>query len=172
LQATLGHHGGQINFNPPPLETHYNIATGVEAIKELNGWIEKLTVDGFYVYYKNVSSVLVRPYLDGEGIYLNANAKTTLGLDLMLTYWQGREYQSVQGGKIYPSVSVFDHTVQREKMQLVMLRFLYHKEIMEGLQGSLRFEPYYDLGFQSVQYSYGLYLQFNDRFFLAERRKK
>lgn len=172
LQATLGHHGGQINFNPPPLETHYNVAAGVEANKEGGGWIEMWTMNGFYVYYKNVSSVLARPYSDGEGVYLNANAKTTSGLDVMLSYWQGNEYLSVQGGKIYASVSAFDYTVQREEMQWVMLRLLYHRKIIEGLQGSLRFEPYYDLGFQSLQYSYGLYLQFNDRFFLAERKRK
>lgn len=171
IQVVVSHRGGQINANPPPLETKYNAAIGLEVQHPGYGAVTNWIVNGYYAYYNNVSSVLETPYRDGSGYYFNATAATKFGLDIMMTYWQGHEFMSVEGGKIYPSVSFFDPTIQREQMKLVKLRFLYHRQLMDGLTGGLRFQPYYDLGFEQLEYSYGLYLQFNDRFFLAKRKK-
>lgn len=169
-QLLVSHRGGQINVNPPPLETVMNSAVGLEVQREAIGLVKRWTFNGFYVYYNNVSTSNERPYKDGVGVYFNANASTDFGLDVMASYWQGHEYLSIQGGKIYPSVSVFDNRIQRENMQLMILRFLYQKSILDGLNLALRFEPHYDLGFNAFQYAYGFYIQFNDRFFLTRRK--
>lgn len=167
IQIQMSHKGGQINVNPPPLETVMNNAIGMEVRKEASGWIKDWMVDGFYVYYNNMSSTNVRPYKDGAGYYVNGNISTSLGLDVMVSYWQAHEFISIQGGKVYPSVSEFNYRVQQENMQLLMLRLLYNKEVVRGLIATLRVEPYYDLSYQSFQYSYGFYLQFSDRLFIA-----
>lgn len=170
LQIQMSHKGGQINVNPPPLETVMNTAIGVEVRKKTLGLIKDWMVDGFYVHYNNMSSTNVRPYKDGSGFYFNGNISTTFGLDVMASYWQAHEFISIQGGKVYPSVSELDYRVQQENMQLLMLRLLYNKEVTRGLVATLRVEPYYDLSYQSFQYSYGFYLQFSDRFFIARRK--
>lgn len=169
-QALVSHRGGQINLNSPPLETVTNSAFGVEARREATGIVKAWTVSGFYSTYNNLSDGNERPYKDGSAIYFNVNASTKWGLDVMMNYWQGHEFISIQGGKVYPSISEFNNARQREVMKLIMWRALYHKQIVEGLTMGLRFEPYYDLGFKSFQYAYGFYLQFNNRFYLISRR--
>ncbi len=169
-QTLISHRGGQINLNSPPLETVTNSAFGVEARREATGIVKAWAVSGFYSTYNNLSDGNERPYKDGSAIYFSVNASTKWGLDVMMNYWQGHEFISIQGGKVYPSVSEFNNARQREVMKLIMWRALYQKQIVEGLTMGLRFEPYYDLGFKSFQYAYGFYLQFNNRFYLISRR--
>lgn len=169
-QFLVGHKGGQINVNSGPLETVFNSATGVELERSSHGVVSRWVANGFYVYYSNLSSANQRPYKDGSGIYFNATAATRFGLDIMMSYWRAYEFLSIEGGKIYPSVSVFDSGVQQEEMELLIFRFLYNRTIARGLQLGVRMEPHYDLSFRSFQYSYGFYLQFNDRFFITRKR--
>jgi hypothetical protein len=170
VQIQMSHKGGQIDVNPLPLETVMNSAFGVELKKETSGPIRNWKLDGFYVHYNNLSSANVRPYADGSGFYANGNISTALGLDVMVSYWQAHEFISIQGGKVYPSVSEFDYRDQQENMQLLMLRLLYNKEVVKGLYATLRVEPYYDFSFESFQYAYGFYLQFKDRFFITRKK--
>lgn len=170
VQVLIAHRGGQINISHEPLETLMNSAVGAEVQKHGTGWMKAWKVNGFYAYYKDVTATYGRPYLDGSGFYANATMSMAFGLDVMASYWQTHEFLSIQGGNIYPSVSEFDYRVQRENMQLAIVRLLYNREIAKGLAATLRVEPYYDLGFNSFQYSYGFYLQFKDRFFLAKRK--
>lgn len=167
-QFVVGHKGGQINNSSLPLETAMNSAAGLQLSHNSRSFVSQWTWNMFHVYYDNLSSVVERPYKDGSAIYVNANAATRVGLSIMISYWKSHEFLSVQGGKVYPSVSVFDSRVQREKMELMIMRFLYQREVSKGLQLALRLEPYYDIGFGSFQYAYGFYLQFNDRFFLTK----
>ncbi|MEQ9413932.1 MAG: hypothetical protein RIF39_08880, partial [Cyclobacteriaceae bacterium] len=142
LQIQMSHKGGQINVNPPPLETVMNSALGVELQQEVSGFIKTLSVNGFYVHYNNLSSTNVRPYADGSGLYVNGNISTTFGLDIMASYWQAHEFISIQGGKVYPSVSEFDYRIQQENMQLLMLRMLYNREVAKGLYATLRVDTF------------------------------
>lgn len=171
VQLMVSHRGGQINVGSPSIETLTNSAVGLEVQHKSQGLISNLTLNAFQVFYKNLSTTNELPYNDGSGFYANGNIATTFGLEVMASYWQGHEFLSIEGGKIYPSVSVFDPTVQQENMQLMIFRFLYNREIARGIYANLRFEPYYDLGFKSFQYSYGLYFQIKDRFFLTQRSK-
>lgn len=170
IQVQMSHRGGQIDANPLPLETVMNSAFGIEIKKETSGLIKNWKLDGFYVHYNNMSSANTRPYKDGSGFYANANMSTSFGLDVMVSYWQAHEFISIQGGKVYPSVSEFDYRDQQENRELLMLRLLYNREITKGLFATLRLEPYYDHGFESFQYAYGFYLQLNDRFFITKKK--
>lgn len=171
VQIQVSHRGGQINQSASPLETMANSAVGIEMRHASSGWIKSWMVNSFHVYHDNFSSTNERPYKDGSGFYANANISTTFGLDVMASYWKAHEFISIQGGKVYPSVSEFNDQVQRENMELLMLRLLYNKEIAKGVMATLRLEPYYDFGFGSFQYAYGFYIQFRDRIFLAKRKR-
>lgn len=170
VQILMSHKGGQINVSSSPLETVMNSAVGIELQQETSGFIKAAKANGFYVNHNNMSSANVIPYADGSGLYINGNISTTFGLDIMASYWQAHEFISIQGGKVYPSVSEYDYRVQQENMRLIMLRLLYNKEVAKGLYATLRVEPYYDLSFESFQYAYGFYLQFRDRFFITKRK--
>ena len=172
IQLVANHHGGEINFRfSGPIETLLNSAVGLEVKHRSAGLIRESRFNGFYLYYKSLSRDLKQPFQDGSGAYVNATLSTKYGLDVVGSYWYGHEFITVEGGKIYPSVSVFNYAYQQHIMKLFILRFLYNIRIREGLYATARVEPYYDFYFKSFQTSYGVYLNFRDRFFLVKRKK-
>ncbi len=172
IQMVTHHHGGQINYRfSGPVETLFNTALGLEVKHQSVSWVRETRFNGFYVYYKSLSRDLIQPFHDGSGAYFNATLSTKYGLDVMGSYWYGHEFITVEGGKIYPSVSVFNPAQQHHMMKLFILRLLYNIKISDGLYASARFEPYYDFYYGSIQTSYGVYLNFRDRFFLWKRKK-
>jgi hypothetical protein len=167
FQLVTHHQGGQINFAfSGPIQTVLNTAMGLEVRHQTQGLIRETRLNGYYVYYKTLTPQLLQPFKDGSGAYFNLTASTKYGLDIMGTYWFGHEFITAEGGKIYPSVSVYDYTKQHHVMSIFILRFLYTAKINDGLYISGRFEPYYDFYYQSIQYSVGLYFNFRNRFFL------
>lgn len=172
LQTVVHHHGGQINYKfSGPIETVLNSAFGLEVKHQSTGLIRETRLNGFYVYYKLLTQDLLQPFKDGSGAYFNATASTKYGLEVMGSFWYGHEFITVEGGRIYPSVSVANYTQQHHLMKLFILRFLYNFKIREGLYASARMEPYYDFYLKSFQTSYGVYLNFRDRFFLWKPKK-
>ena len=172
VQLVAHHQGGQINYKfNGPIETIVNSALGLEVKHQSAGLVRETRLNGFYVYYKSLTPDLLQPFKDGSGAYFNATASTKYGLDVMGSFWYGHEFVTVEGGRIYPSVSVTNYTQQHHLMKLFIVRFLYNIKVREGLYATARIEPYYDFYFRSVQTSYGVYLNFRDRFFLWARKK-
>ncbi len=170
VQIVGRHQGGQLDVAGLPIQTLMNTATGVVWNQPSQGWAKQFTLSAYYVYDKDITKTR-QAYLDGDSYYLNGSVSTKFGLDIMASYWQGREFMSIQGGKIYQAVSYFDPTRIQPAPQLMILRFLYDYKIADNLYITLRYEPYYDLSFKSFQYSYGLYVNYRDRYFLAKRKK-
>jgi hypothetical protein len=52
-----------------------------------------------------------------------------------------------------------------------MLRLLYDLKVADGLTLTARAEPFYDTYEDSIEYSFGLYLNFSERFFLLNAKK-
>jgi hypothetical protein len=172
IQVVARHQGGQINFRfSGPIETIGNSAVGLEVRHQSAGLVRETRFNGFYIYYKTLTQDLLQPFKDGSGVYFNATASTKYGLDVMGSFWYGHEFITVEGGRIYPSVSVANYTQQHHLMKLFIVRFLYNLKIREGLYASARIEPYYDFYLKSTQTSYGVYLNFRDRFFLWKRNR-
>ena len=92
-------------------------------------------------------------------------------LDRHGAYWNASEFISFQGGKIYQAVSYFDPTRIQPSPHLMIFRFLYDYKVADNLYLTLRYEPYFDLSFNTFQYSYGLYINYRDRYFLFKRKK-
>ncbi len=170
VQLLTRHQGGQLDQAGLPIQTLFNTAVGINWSQPMSGFVKQLVVNGFYVYDKDITRTR-QAYLDGDGFYVNGTLSTRMGLDIMASYWQGREFMAFEGGKIYPSVSYFDPTRIQPSPQLLILRFLYDYRIADHLYLTLRYEPYYDLSFRTFQYSYAIYINYRDRYFLTNRRK-
>lgn len=167
FQIMARHQGGQLDLAGLPIQTVVNSAVGVNWIQPFDGWIKQISLSGFYVYDKDITKSR-QAYMDGDGGYANGAVTTSFGLEVMASYWKAREFMSFQGGRIYPAVSVFHPETIQPEPQLLIMRFMYDRKITDQLSLTLRYEPYYDFGFDTFQYSYGFYLNYRARYFLAK----
>ena len=169
FQITSRHQGGQLDNAGLPIQTLFNTAVGLNWAQPMNGLVRQVVLNGFYVYDKDITHSR-QAYYDGDAFYVNGTLSTKFGLDVMASYWQANEFMSFQGGKIYQAVSYFDPTRIQPSPQLMIFRFLYDYKIAENLYLTLRYEPYFDMSFKTFQYSYGLYINYRDRYFLTKRK--
>ncbi|MEO1052855.1 MAG: hypothetical protein AAFX87_19630 [Bacteroidota bacterium] len=170
FQFVAFHRGGQIDSNPGPLVTLTNFALGgtVKLKRPGNGFVKEVRFDNYYVYYRDFSSVLLQPFLDGNGLYFNVNILGKKGIEIMGSYWRGNEFISFQGGQLYPSVSsTFKNPDAIEPTrELFILRFMHNIKVADNLYVSSRIEPYYDFRNEVVEFSHGLYINYRTDFYL------
>jgi hypothetical protein len=169
VQAVASHQGGQIDVVGNPVITQYNGAVGLTLESESSGFVRALGLKSYIVGYGTSSDEMT--YEDGYGIFINPYVTTSFGLTLMGSYWKSNEFLTVQGGALYPSVNEQYPARIDEERDLIMLRVLYDVKISDGLTLSARAEPFYDTYAEAVEYSFGLYLNFSDRFFLVNAKK-
>ncbi len=170
LQLVASHQGGQIDTVDNEVITQFNMAggltlegTGAGIIKS---WGMKLYATSFNT---NASTPVFNE--DGVGFFVNPYVKTTFGLTVMGSYWYGNQFLTVQGSPLYTSVNdQYPMRVDKTR-ELVMLRFLYDLKVADGLTLTARAEPFYDTYAESIEYSFGLYLNFSERFFLLNAKK-
>lgn len=171
VQATVRHAGGQIDTSPEPLTTVFNSASGLIINKSKKGVINAYGLKSYFLTYKNMTSRIV-PYQDGNAIYINPYLKTKFGLSVMASYWYGNEFLTMDGGQIYPVTTERYPYIVQPARALYMLRFLYEKKLATGLTLTGRIEPFYDTYGNNIQYAYGFYFNFTDRFFLGNAKEK
>jgi len=170
VQMVMRHQGGQLDTAGLPIQTVVNTAVGISWIQPLDGRLTELALNGYYVYDKDISKTR-QPYLDGDGIYVNGSITTRFGLQIMASYWKAREYLAIEGGPIYQSISTQDGVTLQPSPHLLLLRFLYTYPVTGDLTLSIRYQPYYDFAFKTFQYSYGFYINYRARYFLANSRR-
>lgn len=170
IQATVRHAGGQIDINPKPLTSVFASASGFVINKNTSGVIKSFGLKSYFLTYKSLTSRIV-PYKDGNGIYINPYVQSKFGLGIMGSYWYGNEFLTNDGGQLYPSTTErYPFLVQPTRI-LYMLRILYEKQLMKGLSLTARVEPFYDTYSDNIQYAYGFYFNFTDRFFLGHAKE-
>lgn len=170
LQATIRHAGGQIDTSSEPLTSVLNTATGVILRKEQTGFVSEFGLKNYFVTYRSLTSRTL-PYKDGNGLYINPYVQTKSGVGVMASYWYGNEYLTFDGGQFFPVTSLdFPARIQQPR-QFYMIRFLYERKLAQGLTLTARVEPFFDTLSKSIQYSYGFYFNFSDRFFLGHAKK-
>jgi hypothetical protein len=168
VQFLAGHQGGQIDSVDNPVITQYNGTAGLTFEFQSTGFLNSI---GLHSYVVGSTATKAIPYDDGMGIFINPYITTKIGLTMMGSYWNGHQFLSVQGGQLYPSITMNYPDRIDETREFIMLRFLYDKKIAEGLILSLRAEPFYDTYAEALEYSFGFYLNFSDRFFLLNAKK-
>ncbi|WP_460612969.1 hypothetical protein [Hymenobacter seoulensis] len=173
FQFTATHRGGQLDTIDVPLQTLFNVATGVRVRKALaSHFVQAASFDGYVTYFHDYSFSYVLPYKSGTGLYLNAGLDTRLS-NLQVAYWHGNSYISPLGGRLYRSISssaVDPNYIERQR-QLLILRVLRDYKLPGNLVLTTRFEPLYDLNNGLFDFSFALYLNFNQSFLLTTLRR-
>ncbi|MCC2548414.1 hypothetical protein LJY25_18350 [Hymenobacter sp. BT175] len=173
FQFTASHNGGQIDTLDKPLQTLFNFATGLRVRKQLpSTFFRAVHADGYVTRFIDYSFTSVLPYQKGNGLYLNAGVDTRIS-SLQLAYWRGNGYISPLGGRLYRSISatVSDPNYTEQVRELIILRLLHDYHLHKTLTLTTRFEPLYDLGNKSIDFSFALYLNFNQEFLLTTLRR-
>ncbi|MFB9865163.1 hypothetical protein [Rufibacter immobilis] len=174
LQFTAQHRGGQIDNTELPLVTLTNVAAGLVIRKNYDKKVLKaLHFQPYVVVWKDFSNSKQQAFEQGGGLYLNAGIDTKYQ-NVMLSYWRGSGYYAELGGKLFQSVSTnFKAPGYTEKnRQLLIVRFMHDIKLMEGLDLTLRLEPFVDFDNPKLEFSNSLYLSFNSDFFLARLKKR
>ena len=169
IQGLAAHQGGQIDVAGNPVVTRYNGAVGLSLELESSGFISAWGLKSYAVGSNTSSEAFA--YQDGNGIFLNPYITTKIGLTVMGSYWHGNEFHTIQGNQLYPSITENYPSRFDEERTFIMLRFLYDKKLADGLTLTARAEPFYDTYAQAIEYSFGIYLCFTDRFFLVNAKK-
>jgi hypothetical protein len=110
-------------------------------------------------------------FKDGWGVYINPYITTSFGLTVMGSYWHSDKFLSFNGGGFYPSISEQRPERVDRQREIFMLRFLYDVKVADGLNFTLRAEPFYDTYSKAIEYSYGFYFNYYNRFFLLHARQ-
>lgn len=169
VQGMANHQGGQIDSVDNPVITMYNGAVGLTIESESNGFVRAWGLKSYVAGYNTSSDLL--PYKDGMGVLINPYVTTKIGLTLMGSYWRANQFLTIQGGDLYPSINKKYPSRVDEERDFFMLRVLYDLKIADGLILTARAEPFYDTYAEALEYSFGLYLNFSDRFFLLNAKK-
>jgi hypothetical protein len=169
IQVLANHQGGQIDSVDNPVITIYNAAAGLTLESESAGFVRAWGLKSYVAGYNTSSNDL--PYKEGTGVFINPYVTTKIGLTLMGSYWRANQFLTVHGGDLYPSITKNYPTRVDEERDFFMLRLLYDKKLADGLTLTARAEPFYDTYAEALEYSFGLYLNFSDRFFLLNAKK-
>ena len=170
VQIIGTHQGGQIDGVDNPVITLYNGAVGLTLESESAGFISGWGLKSYLAGYQTSADDYL-PYKDGTGVFINPYISSRIGLTLMGSYWRADQYLTVNGGDLYPSINPNYPTRVDEERDFFMLRVLYDVKIANGLILTARAEPFYDTYAGALEYSFGLYLNFSDRFFLLNAKK-
>lgn len=170
LQIVAAHQGGQIDTIDNEVITRFNMAGGLTLEGTSSGFI---TGWGVKVYGTTFNSNANRPTFNKEGVgyFVNPYLTTKIGLSLMVSYWNGNRFLSVQGSPLYASANEIYPNRLDTRREFLMLRLLYDVKVADGLTLTARAEPFLDTYSQQLEYSFGLYLNFSERFFLLNAKK-
>ncbi|WBO83418.1 hypothetical protein [Hymenobacter yonginensis] len=172
FQFTGTHRGGQIDTVATPLQTLFNLASGVRVRKPLaSRFFQAVHADLYATYFHDYSFTYQLPYKRGTGLYLNAGVDTRLS-NVQVAYWRGNGYISPLGGPLYRSISnsVSDPQYLEKDRQLVVVRFLKDYRLPGNLIMTTRLEPLYNLNTSEFDFSFALYFNFNQSFLLTTIR--
>jgi hypothetical protein len=163
FQGNAYHRGGQIDTLNQPLLTWLNGAAGLR-IRTIPGHgiiLKHLEFQGYSVGFRDQSNQKSFDFSQSASLYINLKAKT-LWFDLMLSYWQGNNFVSYQGGALFSSLSsgIKNQGYFEAGRQLLIIRLLKDWQIAPNIWISARLEPYLDLKSNSWEFSHGLYFNF------------
>lgn len=170
FQMTVYHEGGQIDTTHLGLTKNFNYAPGlVLQLFPASGPIKKIVADGRYVIRTNDYIDSVSTKSQGSGVIGNIGITTRKNLDLMLSYWYGDDFYNEMGGYLYSSKSktvAYSNYYSERYRSLLILRVTQRLSLPGNVALTLRAEPHYDLIKQIFEYSFGVYIRIDERFWL------
>ncbi len=170
FQLTFKHRGGQIVIDTTALSTEINFATGFDANLITNrSFIKKILFQNYYLAFSDQSKNKSE-FSSGSGWYFNLTSETKIG-DFMLSYWQGKNYHSPNGGDLFESQSrnFKNPNYFESSRKLLILKFIKELKLDNHLYLHFRFEPYWDFNNKIFEHSESIFLTYKQRFSLSKR---
>jgi hypothetical protein len=171
-QFTAQHYGGQIDTLDKPLQTLFNYSLGLRVARQLaSRTVPRLRAEIHGAFFDDHSFTKAYPYSQGTGLYANAGADTRF-VNVLVSYWQGHHFIAPLGGRLYQSVSttVANPQFTDANRKILLVRFLRDFRLPGHVVLTTRLEPVYDFNAHLLDFSLGVYLNFNQDFFLAKIR--
>lgn len=170
-QLTAQHFGARLDTTGIPATTLLNYAIGASLAWNGgdNSFMKQVKFEPYLAFYRTLGAATL-PLESGEGYYLNFILDNQ-AFDFMVSYWFGQDFYSPEGGYLFSSLgNKWDNPMRIEnKRELLILRFYKDIQIEDGLVISFRFEPYFDLQNQFMEYAGGLYFSYRPSFLLSKR---
>ena len=166
FQMIAFHKGGQISAVNGNIQTVINTATGLLIKKDFsNSNFKVIELSNYFLSYNDLSSTKRFPFDQGWAVYSNLITEWK-SLTFGAGYWYADSYITKRGRPVFQSVSVKDPLYFEETRQLITSKIMLNKKIGKEIKIGLRFETYYDLLNKKLDYTYGLHIIYNQRFFL------
>lgn len=171
FQLTLQHFA-PVGLDPEPTPRrflHYSLGGRLAWKGGEDEFLQRFRFESFWVFQR-LNENEIYPNDRGQGIYLNL-AFENKAIDLLLNYWNGRDYVNPEGGPLFGSVPLRGHmpASYEEERELIFVRFLKDIKLQDGLGLSLRWEPVFDRQRKSWDYTLGFFMTYNPVFSLGKR---
>ena len=167
FQNIVRHEGGQINSNNDELlKTIFNNATGLSFEKKVhNKFLKKIVLSSYIVNYQDLSPTKQQLYIDGTGFYPSIELENN-SFDFLVGYWYGDQFIAPLGNPVFETYSRTKFFVEEPIRQVITSKLSYQKDVFKGINLSVRLESYYDILNANMEYTWGVLIIINDRFFL------
>ena len=176
VQVLIAHKGGQLEPPPhKPVSTIFNALVGIKMIYVFNNK-SSLQVEPDFLLYNGLNlpdsgKFNAQPYQNGWGVYPRLTFQYGRW-HFMTGYWYAKRFISPHGEYLFQSVSEITPGFSQEKRELLTNKIWINKRIFHHVWLEARFESYYDLMSHQFDYSYGLYIVMNEKFFLFKPKSK
>ncbi len=165
VQFLVSHKGGQIDVDTTPLKTIANAAIGFRfqyKSNENGNFVKSFITENYLAIFNDLSPTKTLNFHQGSGLYFNATVNSKYDIAASLGYWNANNYLASRGGYLFQSEASAYGTqgyVQANR-NLFFFRLLYARKVFDVLDINVRFEPYYDLGASTFEYSYSVYFTY------------
>lgn len=170
LYIIVTHRGGQINAREGEsfIETLANVASGLNyewstGVK----WPKKVQLEYLHLLYNNLSPTKLQPYDYGYAIYPSLKLKSE-HIHIFMGYFNGKSFITPRGEPIFRSVSEKDPSYFISNRSLVIAKAYVFKNIAKRCVLGAGIEGYYDTETGTIDYSFGLHLNWNGEFILKQ----
>jgi hypothetical protein len=167
LQFLYSHKGGQYDtLSNTPLTSIVNTAMGASLVYNLDHkLLKRIVFDNYYVNYKDISGTKLQAFNEGNAFlsHLLFDFKN-VGIDFR--YWNANGYIAPRGMSLFQSISEkYPGLVERHR-ELLIVSFIYDKEIFKNVNFDFRIIPYKDFiekisSGTGLEYSYEMYIKYN-----------
>jgi hypothetical protein len=165
IQLLYSHAGGQYDSVSTPLTSLVNSTIGGSLIYTLNHkLLKRIVFENNYVNYKDISFTKVQAFKQGNGFlsHLLFDFKN-VGIDLR--YWNSEGYIAPRGMALFQAVSQKYPGLIEKHRELLIVSFIYDKEIFPNVYFDFRILPYKDFvekitSGTGLEYSFEMYIKY------------
>ena len=169
FQLLINHSGGQIDTSDEPMIVMGNAATGICVERFLkHSFFESIALKTYLTgYYDKLPNKEIRPYDKGWGIYPVVQINSPL-FSLMTGYWHAERFYSLEGEHLFGSFNLDYPSEKIPVRKFVTCKLIYSQQLLKNLAIGAHVETYSDLKLRSTEYSFGLFLRFDQDFVLKK----